>query len=149
METTQGTRFCELFISLFFLIGALFAGISYTIYRNSRNLIENGIETKGTVIDLHRLKPREYPLAPSIRYFTKEGTERISQLGSPQPRPPTREEVTLHYDPKDPENVHLHRQLPPGLRLRGNGLGVRAFFDMVCRWRGARHFPLAVQLKSH
>lgn len=122
METTKVPGF-ELFILLFFLIGALFAGISYTIYRNSRNLIENGIETKGTVIDLHRLKPREYPLAPSIRYFTKEGTERVFHSSEARNPPAYQigEEVTLHYDPKDPENVHL----------QGNYLLVYVFAGMA------------------
>ena len=75
METTsKGVPGFELFILLFFTVGAVFAVISFSIYRNSRNLIENGIETKGIVINLHRLKPREYPLAPSIRYIKRDGT---------------------------------------------------------------------------
>ncbi|MCF0070230.1 DUF3592 domain-containing protein [Dyadobacter sp. CY261] len=109
MEHSKGVPGFELFILLFFTIGSVFAVISYTIYRNSRNLIENGIETKGIVIDLHRLKPREYPLAPSIRFFTKEGTGRVfhsSEARNP-PAYQVGEEVTLHYDPKDPDNVHL------------------------------------------
>ena len=109
METSKGIPGFELFILLFFTVGAIFGIISYTIYRNSRNLIENGVETKGIVIDLHRLKPREYPLAPSIRYFTKEGTERIfhsSEARNP-PAYQVGEEVTLYYDPKDADNVHL------------------------------------------
>lgn len=98
-----------MFILLFFTVGAILGGISYSIYRNSRNLIENGVETKGTVIDLHRLKPREYPLAPSIRYFTKEGSERVFHSSEARNPPAYQigEEVTLYYDPKDPENVHL------------------------------------------
>jgi hypothetical protein len=109
METSKGIPGFELFILLFFTVGAVFGIISYTIYRNSRNLIENGVETKGIVIDLHRLKPREYPLAPSIRYFTKEGTERIFHSSEARNPPAYQigEEVTLYYDPKDADNVHL------------------------------------------
>ncbi|WP_229220144.1 DUF3592 domain-containing protein, partial [Dyadobacter beijingensis] len=61
------------------------------------------------VIDLHRLKPREYPLAPSIRFFTKNGTERIFHSSEARNPPAYQlgEEVTLYYDPKDPANVHL------------------------------------------
>lgn len=108
MATTRIPGF-ELFMLLFFLVGAVFVGISYTMYRNNRNLIENGVRTKGTVIDLHRLKPREYPLAPSIRYRKTDGTEHVfhsSEARNP-PEYQIGEEVTLYYDPKDPDNVHL------------------------------------------
>ena len=109
MENSRGVPGFELFVLLFFTVGAIFAIISFTIYRNSRNLIENGIETKGTVIDLHRLKPREYPLAPSIRYFKRDGTEHVFHSSEARNPPAYQigEEVTLYYDPNDPNNVHL------------------------------------------
>ena len=109
METSKGVPGYELFVLLFFTVGAVFAIISITIYRNSRNLIENGVETKGIVIDLHRLKPREYPLAPSIRYFKRDGTEHIFHSSEARNPPSYQigEEVTLYYDPNDPNNVHL------------------------------------------
>jgi hypothetical protein len=122
METSKRVPGFELFILLFFTIGSVFAAISYTIYRNSRNLIENGVETKGMVIDLHRLKPREYPLAPSVRYLKKDGTEHVfhsSEARNP-PEYQIGEEVTLYYDPKDPDNVHL----------KGNYLLVYVFAGM-------------------
>ncbi|MGX5857466.1 DUF3592 domain-containing protein [Dyadobacter jiangsuensis] len=123
METSsKGVPGFELFILLFFTIGAIFAVISFTIYRNSQNLIENGIETKGIVIDLHRLKPREYPLAPSIRYVKQDGTVHVfhsSEARNP-PEYQIGEEVTLYYDPRDPDNVHL----------KGNYLFVYVFAGM-------------------
>ncbi len=123
METTsKGVPGFELFILLFFTVGAVFAVISFSIYRNSRNLIENGIETKGIVINLHRLKPREYPLAPSIRYIKRDGTLHVfhsSEARNP-PEYQIGEEVTLYYDPKDPDNVHL----------KGNFLFVYVFAGM-------------------
>ncbi|MGG7664783.1 DUF3592 domain-containing protein [Dyadobacter sp. BHUBP1] len=123
METTsKGVPGFELFVLLFFTIGAVFAVISFSIYRNSRNLIENGIEAKGIVIDLHRLKPREYPLAPSIRYIKRDGTPHVfhSSEGRNPPEYQIGEEVTLYYDPKDPDNVHL----------KGNYLFVYVFAGM-------------------
>ncbi len=122
METNKGVPGFELFILLFFTIGSVFAIISYTIYRNSRNLIENGVQTKGIVIALHRLKPREYPLAPSIRYLKKDGTQHVfhsSEARNP-PEYQIGEEVTLYYDPNDPDNVHL----------KGNYLFVYVFAGM-------------------
>lgn len=122
MENSKGVPGFKLFILLFFTIGAVFAVISFTIYRNSRNLIEHGIETKGIVIDLHRLKPREYPLAPSIRYVKKDGTVHVfhSSEGRNPPEYQIGEEVTLYYDPNDPDNVHL----------KGNYLFVYVFAGM-------------------
>lgn len=122
METSKRVPAFELFMLLFFTVGAVFAILSYNIYRNSRNLIENGIETKGLVIDLHRLKPLEYPLAPSIRYFKRDGTAHVfhsSEARNP-PEYQIGEEVTLYYDPNDPDNVHL----------KGNYLFVYVFAGM-------------------
>lgn len=122
MENSKGLPGFELVMLLFFTIGAVFAIISFTIYRNSRNLIENGVKTTGVVIDLHRLKPREYPLAPSIRYFKRDGTEHVFHSSEARNPPAYQigEEVTLYYDPNDPNNVHL----------QGNYLFVYVFAGM-------------------
>lgn len=99
----------DLFIFLFFLIGVTFCGVSYNIYRNEANLIENGIEAKGVVIGMHRMKPRQYPEAPSVRYFTLDGKEHVfhSSDGRNPPLYYVGQEVTLHYNPDNPDEVQL------------------------------------------
>ncbi|ACT92580.1 hypothetical protein Dfer_1332 [Dyadobacter fermentans DSM 18053] len=123
METSKGVPGFALFTLLFFTVGAVFAVISYTIYRNNQNLIEHGIETTGVVIDLHRLKPREYPLAPSIRFVKKGGSEHVFHSSEARNPPAYQigEQVTLYYDPADPDNVHLE----------GNYLFVYVFAGMA------------------
>lgn len=105
MKFTAG----DLFIFVFFLVGALFLGIAYYIYYSQQQLVRNGIKTQGVVIGMHRMKPREYPVAPSIRYRTQDGREVVfhSSEGRNPPAYQIGEEVTLYYDPVRPENVHL------------------------------------------
>ena len=101
--------FGDLLIFLFFLIGVTFCGVSYNIYRNEANLIENGIKVKGVVIAMHRMKRLEYPVAPSVRYFTLDGKEHVfhSSDGRNPPLYYVGQEVTLHYNPNDPDEVQL------------------------------------------
>ncbi|MFC5408238.1 DUF3592 domain-containing protein [Larkinella bovis] len=99
----------DLFTLLFFFIGVTLVGIGYGLYHSRQQLIRKGIATQGLVIDLHRVKPHEYPLAPSIRYRTADGQERVfhSSLGRNPPAYQIGEEVTLYYDPKQPDRVQL------------------------------------------
>ncbi|GAB3989380.1 hypothetical protein GCM10028807_14160 [Spirosoma daeguense] len=99
----------DLFILLFFLIGATLVSVAYYVYWSHQQLVKNGISTKGTVIGMHRMKPREYPVAPSIRYQTQDGCERIfhSSEGRNPPAYQIGEEVTLYYDPNQPDKVVL------------------------------------------
>ncbi|GAB3711801.1 hypothetical protein GCM10027592_49760 [Spirosoma flavus] len=99
----------DLFVLFFFLIGLSLAGVAWYIYKNHQDLVKNGIATKGIVISMHRLKPREYPVAPSIRYRTQDGIERVfhSSEGRNPPTYQIGEEVTLYYNPSDPDDVVL------------------------------------------
>ncbi|MVM37573.1 DUF3592 domain-containing protein [Spirosoma sp. HMF3257] len=99
----------DLFIFAFFLIGTLFVGIAYYIYHSHQQLVKNGIMTKGVVISMHRMNPHEYPVAPSIRYRIQDGRELVfhSSEGRNPPAYQIGEEVTLYYDPKNPEHVEL------------------------------------------
>ncbi|GAB3946315.1 hypothetical protein GCM10028805_16600 [Spirosoma harenae] len=99
----------DLFIFLFFSIGVLFLSIAYYIYYSSQQLIKEWIMTKGVVIGMHRMKPREYPVAPSIRYQTQDGRERVfhSSEGRNPPAYQIGDEVTMYYDPGNPEKVQL------------------------------------------
>ena len=99
----------EFFIFLFFTVGAIFAGISYSMYRSNTELVENGVKAKGTVIAMHRVKRRQYPVAPSVRFFTQDGREHVfhSSEGRNPPEYQVGEEITIYYDPKNPDNLHL------------------------------------------
>lgn len=99
----------DLFIFLFFLIGVSFLGTAYYLYWSHQQLMKNGIAAKGIVIGMHRIKPREYPVAPSIRYRIQDGRELIvhSSEGRNPPAYQIGEEVTLYYDPAQPERVEL------------------------------------------
>jgi hypothetical protein len=99
----------DLFITLFFSIGLTFCAISYHFYRAGEDLITNGIETKGIVIGMHRMKPLAYPVAPSVRFFTHTGKEHVwhSSDGRNPPAYQIGQEVTLHYNPNDPDDVVL------------------------------------------
>ncbi|MBD2700357.1 DUF3592 domain-containing protein [Spirosoma sp. BT702] len=99
----------DLFVLFFFLIGLSLAGIAWYIYRSHQELVKNGISTKGIVIGMHRIKPREYPVAPSIRYRTLDGIERVfhSSEGRNPPAYQIGEEVTLYYNPSQPDDVVL------------------------------------------
>ncbi|WP_461091866.1 DUF3592 domain-containing protein [Spirosoma gilvum] len=99
----------DLLISLFFLIGLLLISIAVYLYYDHQQLIKKGIMTKGIVIGMHRMKPREYPVAPSIRYHTQDGRELVfhSSEGRNPPAYSIGEEVTLYYDTAKPERVQL------------------------------------------
>ncbi|QDK79420.1 DUF3592 domain-containing protein [Spirosoma sp. KCTC 42546] len=99
----------DLFIFIFFLIGVLFISIAYYLYYSHQQLVQHGVATKGVVIDMHRMKPREYPMAPSIRYHIRDGCELVfhSSEGRNPPAYEIGDEVTLYYDPAKPENVQL------------------------------------------
>jgi hypothetical protein len=101
--------FGDLFVLLFFLIGAFFAGISYYIYQGNQDLVKNGVATKGLVIGMHRIDRKKYPVAPSVRYFTLDGKEHVfhSSEGRNPPEYQIGEEVKLYYNPKNPEEVYL------------------------------------------
>jgi hypothetical protein len=99
----------DLIIFLFFLIGVSLLGIAYYVYWSRQQLIQHGIKTKGIVISMHRIKPREYPVAPSIRYQIQDGRELVfhSSEGRNPPAYQVGEEVTLYYDPAQPNQVEL------------------------------------------
>ncbi|UFH52860.1 DUF3592 domain-containing protein [Spirosoma sp. KNUC1025] len=99
----------ELFIVGFFLIGVGFLSVAYYIYQSHQQLVKNGIATKGVVISMHRIKPREYPVAPSIRYRVLDGRELVfhSSVGQNPPAYQIGDEVTLYYDPLHAEKVEL------------------------------------------
>ena len=99
----------DFFVVFFFLIGVSFCVASYINYRNGENLIEHGVEVKGIVIGMHRMKSLEYPEAPSVRYVTLQGEERVfhSSDGRNPPLYFVGQEVTLHYNPNNPAEVQL------------------------------------------
>lgn len=101
--------FGDFFVLFFFLVGALLAGISYYIYQGNQSLVKNGIATQGIVIGMHRIDRKKYPVAPSIRYFTRDGKEHVfhSSEGRNPPEYQIGQEVKLYYDPKKPEDVYL------------------------------------------
>ena len=109
MTTSRKFSGGDLFIILFFAIGLTLCSISYYFYHKGRYLIENGIEVKGIVIGMHRMKRYEYPVAPSIRFVTREGKEHVwhSSEGRNPPLFQVGQEVVLYYNPADPDDVQL------------------------------------------
>ena len=101
----------DFFIILFFSIGLVLCGISYHFYRSGGNLIASGIETKGVVIGMHRMKPLEYPVAPSVKFYTQSGKVHIwhSSEGRNPPEYQIGQEVSLHYNPNNPDEVILEQ----------------------------------------
>lgn len=99
----------DLLILLFFLIGVLLVSVAGYLYYDHQQLVRTGVMTKGMVIGMHRMKPREYPVAPSIRYRIQDGRELVfhSSEGRNPPAYSIGEEVTLYYDPQNPERVKL------------------------------------------
>ncbi|WP_080055927.1 DUF3592 domain-containing protein [Spirosoma aerolatum] len=99
----------DLLILLFFLIGVLLVGIAGYLYYDHQQLVKKGVMTKGVVMSMHRIKPREYPVAPSVRYRIQDGRELLfhSSEGRNPPAYSIGQEVTLYYDPAKPERVQL------------------------------------------
>jgi hypothetical protein len=99
----------DLFVAFFFAIGLTFCAISYHFYRSGEDLIANGIKAKGIVVGMHRIKRLEFPIAPSVRFFTQDGKEHVwhSSDGRNPPAYFVGQEVTLHYNPNDPDDVIL------------------------------------------
>ncbi|CAG4989723.1 hypothetical protein DYBT9275_00357 [Dyadobacter sp. CECT 9275] len=99
----------DLFIMLFFVIGLTLCSAAYYFYQKGRYLIDHGIKVKGLVIGMHRIQRYEYPVAPSIRFMTREGKERVwhSSEGRNPPQFEVGQEVVLHYNPNDPDEVQL------------------------------------------
>ncbi|GAB3327537.1 hypothetical protein GCM10027299_28290 [Larkinella ripae] len=110
---------------LFFLVGLTLTGVGYYLFRSRQQLTKTGVATPGVVINLHRVKSNSYPLAPSIRYQTADGQQRVfhSSEGHNPPVYQVGEEVTLYYDPKAPENVHLEGDYFMIYIFGGMGLG--------------------------
>lgn len=102
----------DFFIILFFSVGLTFCGISFHLYRSGEALIANGIETKGVVIGMHRIKRLAYPVAPSVKFYTQSGKEHVwhSSVGRNPPEYTIGQEVTLHYDPNNPDEVILEEE---------------------------------------
>lgn len=99
----------EFFILLFFLIGLTLSCISFGIYYSRTKFAGTAIPAKGIVISLNRVVRNKYPLAPSVRYRTREGQEHIfhSSVGKNPPEYQIGQEVDLFYDPRNPEDVQL------------------------------------------
>jgi hypothetical protein len=98
-----------LFIVLFFIIGLTLEGIAFRIYSESHYLIDHGITTRGLVIGMHRMHPREYPVAPSVQFFTPDGKRHVfhSSDGRNPPLYQIGEEINLHYNPENLEEIQL------------------------------------------
>lgn len=84
-------------------------GIAYSSYKQHQQVVKNVTSTKGVVVGLHRVKRNGYSLAPSIRYQIHDGQEQVfhNSEGQNPPAYQIGDEVTLYYDPLQPEHVPL------------------------------------------
>ncbi|MBD2756836.1 DUF3592 domain-containing protein [Spirosoma validum] len=122
----------ELFVTFFFLVGITLWGTAYSSYQRHQQVVKNGASAKGLVVGLHRVKRHGYSLAPSIRYQVYDGRELVfhSSEGQNPPVYQIGDEVTLYYNPLQPENVWLADNYLMVYVLAGIG----ALFLLVSVW---------------
>lgn len=124
--------------SIFAVIGTLMAGGAIWAWTHNESYVRDGIEVRGTVIDLDysRDSDGDGSYRPVVRFTDREGQSRVyySNTGSNPPSYTRGEEVTLYYLPDQPERALIdsftERYLLPlifgifGLVFGGIGYGL-------------------------